>query len=515
MKFAAQGQNYFNAAGDDGSYSALAPPTWPSLSQYVTSVGGTDLQTTGAGGAWSSETAWVDGGGGYTSSGDIPIPAWQQLPGVIDSANKGSTKYRNAPDVAAEANFDFYVCSNGSCAEGWGGTSFAAPMWAGFLALINQQAVANGEPTLGFINPAIYNIGVGSNYNSDFHDITSGSNGYPAVTGYDLATGWGSPIGVALIDALVAPAGPNFSLSASPNSVTIIQGNSVTSVITVNPIDGFSGRVNLSASGLPNGVTAGFVPNPTTSTSTLTLTASGTAATGTVNVAIMGVSGSLTNTTTLSLTVNSINGGAAVTLSPTSLTFSKVSLGSTSAAKAVTLTNNGTATLNISNVATSGDFGLTTSAKPCGSTLAVGKNCKIEITFTPTQVGARTGTLSIYDNAANSPQTVSLSGTGEAQAALTPASATFVKTTVGATSAAKVFTLKNNQSVALTSVSISTTGDFHVSTTNCGTSVAALGSCTIDVVFTPTQTGMRTGTLSVSDSASNSPQTSSLMGAGK
>src|SRR5208282_3747677 len=195
IKFSAQGQNYFNAAGDDGSYSTLGAPTWPSLSQYVTCVGGTDLQTTGPGGAWSSETAWIDGGGGYTSSGDIPIPAWQQLPGVINSSNKGSTKYRNAPDVAAESNTDFYICHNGRCGGGAGGTSFATPMWAGFLALVNQQLVDGGNPTLGFINPAVYNIGVGSNYNSDFHDITSGSNGYPAVTGYDLATGWGSPTG--------------------------------------------------------------------------------------------------------------------------------------------------------------------------------------------------------------------------------------------------------------------------------------------------------------------------------
>ncbi|MGB6385275.1 MAG: S53 family peptidase, partial [Terriglobales bacterium] len=274
MKFAAQGQNLFQAAGDSGAYSTFGAPTWPAVSPYLTTVGGTDLVTQSAGGPWSSETAWVDGGGGYFEGKNFLIPVWQQLPGVITAANEGSTTYRNAPDVSANANFTFYVCGNGSCTENEeGGTSFAAPMWAGFLALINQQAVANGNPMLGFANPAIYNIGVGSNYNTDFHDITSGSNGYPTTVGYDLATGWGSPTGPALINALagsgVQP--PNFTLSASPSSLSIGQGSSGTSTITVTPVDGFTGSVTLSTSSLPSGVTSGFSTNPTTSTSTLTL----------------------------------------------------------------------------------------------------------------------------------------------------------------------------------------------------------------------------------------------------
>jgi hypothetical protein len=257
-----------------------------------------------------------------------------------------------------------------------------------------------------------------------------------------------------------------------------------------------------------------FSPNPTTTTSTLTLTASGSAATGTVTVTIQGVSSSLTHTTTLSLTVNPV-AAPAVTLAPTSLSFGSVVVQATSSAKSVTVTNSGSATLNISGITVSGDFALASSTKPCGSTLAVGKNCKIEVTFTPTQIGDRTGTLSIMDNAGNSPQTVPLSGTGTAQATLTPASATYPARTVGTTSPAKVFTLKNNLKATLTGVSISTTGDFSVSSTTCGTSVSASSSCTIKVVFTPTAKGTRTGTLQVSDSANNSPQISNLTGTGK
>jgi kumamolisin len=205
MKFAAQGQNYFQAAGDSGHYTPSSQYVWPADSAYVTTVGGTDLKVKSAGGAWSSETAWVDGGGGVYTPDAIPIPAWQKLKGVITTANKGSKTLRNSPDVSAEANFDFYRCANQSpCEEGWGGTSFATPMWAGYMALVNQQAVANGHPALGFVNPAIYALGVGSTYTTEFHDITSGSNGEPAVKGYDLATGWGSPNGSALITALAA-----------------------------------------------------------------------------------------------------------------------------------------------------------------------------------------------------------------------------------------------------------------------------------------------------------------------
>lgn len=202
-KFAAQGQNYFQAAGDSGAYNSGSSFVFPGNDAYVTSVGGTDLLTASAGGAWASETAWADGGGAYYTPDAIPIPAWQKLTGVITAKNKGSKALRNSPDVSAESNFDFYSCADQSaCQTGWGGTSFAAPMWAGYMALVNQQAVKNGKPLLGFINPLIYPLGLSKGYAAAFHDITKGSNGFPAVKGYDLATGWGSPNGAGLINAL-------------------------------------------------------------------------------------------------------------------------------------------------------------------------------------------------------------------------------------------------------------------------------------------------------------------------
>jgi len=201
-KMASQGQSFFEAAGDNGKWAGT-DTWWPMESPYVICVGGTDLVTKGAGKGWSSETVWVDGGGGI-SPDDLPIPSWQKLKGVITKANEGSTKWRNGPDISANSNFSFYVCADQTTctANNYGGTSFAAPMWAGYMALTNQQAAAHGDKPPAFINPAIYKLGLGSGYGTAFHDITVGTNGFPATKGYDLASGWGSPNTDGLINAL-------------------------------------------------------------------------------------------------------------------------------------------------------------------------------------------------------------------------------------------------------------------------------------------------------------------------
>jgi kumamolisin len=218
---AAQGQTVFVAAGDNRAWNSGNYP-YPSEDAHVVAVGGTDLTTTGAGGDWASEIGWQDTGGGI-SPDDIPIPTWQQLSGVITKTNRGSTVYRNGPDVTANANWSFYVCADqtgvsGCTANEYGGTSFAAPMWAGYLALANQQAAANGAPAPGFINPTIYPLGLSGGYAAAFHDITSGNNGFPAETGYDLDSGWGSPNGSGLINAL-AGSGGGPAVTLTPTSL--------------------------------------------------------------------------------------------------------------------------------------------------------------------------------------------------------------------------------------------------------------------------------------------------------
>lgn len=374
QEFAAQGQNLFQAAGDSGAWNSSSE-IFPADDVYVTSVGGTDLQTSGAAGPWSSETAWVDGGGGV-SPNRFAIPSWQTS--AASGCSSCSKTYRNGPDVSANANFTFYVCADqsGCTANYYGGTSFAAPMWAGYLALINQQAVANGNSRLGFINPSLYSIGGGSSYDTDFHDITSGSNGDSATTGYDLATGWGSPNGTGLINALAGTSStPGFSLSASPASVSVVQGNSGTSTITSTVSGGFNSAVSLSASGQPAGVTVGFSPTSITGTgsSTMTMTVASSTTPGTYSIVVTGTSGSTTETTSVSLTVTSSTAGFSISASPSSISVARGRSGSST----------------ITTSVTGGfDSAISLSASGGGSSLSV--------TFNPSSItGAGTSTMTV------------------------------------------------------------------------------------------------------------------------
>lgn len=315
QEMAVQGQSVFVASGDRGAFDeSVSRFSYPADDAYVTSVGGTHLETNGAGGSWVSETVWNTpeyraGSGGGISPNDIALPTWQS--GLATALNGGSTVLRNAPDVAMEADFDNFFCEQVGCGVGGAGTSFAAPRWAAFMALVNQQAEANGRPPVGFLNPTLYAIGRGPDYAANLHDVTIGNNNccgqalfFNAVPGYDLATGWGSPTGQAMIDTLAGAPLPRFMLGALPSRVTLYLGQSTSSVISVTNVAGFSGNVTLSASGLPRGVTQAWSVNPTTATSVLTLTASDTTPVGAYKVTITGTSGSLKATVPLALTVS-------------------------------------------------------------------------------------------------------------------------------------------------------------------------------------------------------------------
>ena len=256
IKMALQGQTFFNATGDDGAFEyhvkgknpdgdSVDDDTYgvPSVNPYMVQVGGTSL-VTDVDGTWASETAWTNSGGGFIPKGE-PLPDWQPA-SIMTASNSGSTKYRNSPDVAMEAYWDNLTYSAGKAIYDVGGTSYAAPRWAGYIALANQEAASAGKHPVGFINTSLYQIGArvwpslpGTVFydNPYFHDITSGSNGpleayprnwgydvkiqylgpswdpttdgYPALyegfsaaVGYDLVTGWGSPNGDALIKKL-------------------------------------------------------------------------------------------------------------------------------------------------------------------------------------------------------------------------------------------------------------------------------------------------------------------------
>ncbi|MGA2661392.1 MAG: protease pro-enzyme activation domain-containing protein [Verrucomicrobiota bacterium] len=205
QQFAAQGQSFFLASGDNGAFGNFVDQ--PDDDPYLTVVGGTTL-TTDSSHHWVSETTWSFSGGGISPV--YPIPEWQQ--GIDMSANHGSTSRRNLPDVAMVGDNAWDIADNGQ-SFAVQGTSIATPLWAAFTALVNQQATANGKPTVGFLNPALYAIGKGAGYTECFHDIMTGDNTstnnpdlFFAVAGYDLCTGWGTPNGgTKLMDALLAP----------------------------------------------------------------------------------------------------------------------------------------------------------------------------------------------------------------------------------------------------------------------------------------------------------------------
>jgi hypothetical protein len=206
----------------------------------------------------------------------------------------------------------------------------------------------------------------------------------------------------------------------------------------------------------------------------------------------------------------------AQTLNPTSSVFGNVVVQTTSVAKAVLLTNSQTVPLTISGITVSGDFAETSKCPIAPKTLAAGATCQILITFTPSVLGARTGTVTVNDNGSNSPQTAQLSGTGVSPVVLSNSSLGFGNQVLNTASAVKTVSLTNYQTVPLTISGISISGDFG-QTSNCPVSpntLAARSICTISIVFTPTVVGARTGTLTVNDNAANTPQTVQLSGSG-
>jgi hypothetical protein len=212
----------------------------------------------------------------------------------------------------------------------------------------------------------------------------------------------------------------------------------------------------------------------------------------------------------------------AVGLSPTSLGFGNEPVGVASSAQTITLTNKGNASLTISGFSVTGtnsaDFTANTSA--CPATLAAAASCNISVTFNPSGVGSRTATLSIADNAPNTPQTVALSGSGinpGPAITINPSSLTFATQMTGTTSTAQQITVTSSGTVAMSVSGVSVTGtnsgDF-AQTNNCPASLATGASCTINVTFTPSVSGARSASVSIADSVAGSPQTVALSGNG-
>ncbi len=333
-----------------------------------------------------------------------------------------------------------------------------------------------------------------------------------ALTG----TGVAAPPGTASLSTTSL----SFSLAAGTTSSTqtVTLSNTGTGTLTLSAIslDMNSSATFTLASGCGSTLAAGAgcVLNIT-----FTPTSAGTTYTG--GVTIVDNSGGVAGATQgVTLTgTQATSAASAVTFSPATLDFGSVIVNSTSTAKTVTLTNSGTAALALTSITITG--GSTASAftqtNNCPASLSTGSSCTISITFKPFASGTYAASLTATDNAADSPQTASLSGTGVTSGAtLSSSSITFPTTTVNTTASSGV-TLTNSGTAALTITSIvlsGTNASNFATTNNCGTSLAAGASCTITATFTPTAASSYSATITVTDSAPSSPQVIAVTGSG-
>ncbi|HET8924381.1 MAG TPA: choice-of-anchor D domain-containing protein [Candidatus Acidoferrum sp.] len=307
--------------------------------------------------------------------------------------------------------------------------------------------------------------------------------------------------GIALYPPSLTFGNQPVSTTSAPQTVTLTNtGNSQLTITSITCSGDFVQTNNYSGVLMPSAsCTINVTFSPTTSgarTGTLTIVDSSPGSPQTVNLVGSGTQ-------------------PAVTLSPTSLAFTAPTVGTTSPPQTVTLKNSGTAPLNIISVSIGGaDFGDFFYTFSGGNTLAPGDSIPISITFRPSGGGTRSGQLVITDDATGSPHAVNLTGNvSGADLSLSPTTLSFARQAVGTTSPPQTVTVVNSGGSPLTINSISISGDF-AQATSCGNSVAAGASCAIAVTFKPTGAGMRTGMLSIVDTAPGSPHSVSLSGAG-
>jgi hypothetical protein len=481
---------------------------------------------------------------GFTYSLDFPITsgAYQTS---LTSAKSASFVTKIAPGFAS-LTFSTYLQGNvlnygKSIAVDTGNTFIAGQTFSPTFPLLNPVqsvcAPSNCYYGTGFItelNAAgsglIFSTYLGGSHGDDIADIGLDPSANVQVTGqaastdFPMANAFQATFGGSYGDAFVAKVSLEPGASPSPTRVTFgsqsVGTTSAPQTVTVSSngtaplhITGISASGDFSETdNCGKGVAAGstcmvnvtFTPT-TSGTRTGTLTINDNAV---VSPQTVGLTGTATSASP-----------PVVSLAPSSLSFGNQPQGTSSAPQTLTLTNTGGSTLSITGIAIAGtnpgDFAQTNN---CGTSVPAGASCTFSITFTPTASGNRSATLDITDNAGGSPQHVSLAGTGVApMVTLNPTSLSFGNQNVGTTSGAKGIQLKNTGNAVLTISGIAITGtnatDF-TQTNNCPSSLAAGAQCNINVTFTPTAFGTRAASLSVSDDASNSPQTASLTGSG-
>lgn len=292
-------------------------------------------------------------------------------------------------------------------------------------------------------------------------------------------------------------------VKSSTQNATLSNSGTTALGITGTSLEGINASEFTASNGCGSSVAAGATCNIG-----ITFTPASTG----LRVATLSIEDSATNSPqTVSLTGMGTNN--TVTLTPTSLTFTTELIGTTSPAQNAVLTNTGTATVTVGVIAASGQFSETNN---CGTSLAAGASCTISVVFKPTTQGTDKGAVKVTDNAAGSPQMLTLTGTATV-VSLTPSAVSFGTQKAGTTSGAQTMTIMNHGAATLTVKKIAVTGtgaaDF-AQTNTCGTSLAAGASCSASVTFAPKTTGNFTALLSVADNGGGTPQSATLTGTG-
>ncbi len=409
-----------------------------------------------------------------------------QTPQVLVSS--GSYYGFDAGDLSGDGNLDVAAISSSDSVQAWFG---------------NGDGTFQTAQTVGSTGGISYGVLLG-NFASGGGLGVASSNGSSSVK-------------IFLQTVSLGPASQNFgtvNMGSSSSAQTFTLTNSTASTVHVSGIS-FTGTNSGDFS--ETDTCSSPISSGGTCTISVTFTPGGT---GSRSATLSVADDAPASPQTASLTGT---GAAApiVQLSGASLSFGSQNDGSTSSSQSVTVTNTGNASLSSIVISVTGtnssEFAQTNT---CGSTLAQSANCSISVTFSPATAGAKTASVQIADNAGNSPQSISLTGTGIALApvaSLSGNSIAFGNQSLGTTSSQQSITLTNTGNASLTGISIgltgANTGDF-AQTTTCGSTLAATANCSISVTFSPSSTGARSASVSISDNASNSPQSISLTGAG-
>jgi uncharacterized membrane protein len=498
---AAQGITVMVAAGDSGAAGCDSPSSSTAVNglavsgicstPYSTCVGGTEFNDSSNSSAyWSStsnsttqasalqyipEMVWNESGlmaagsdlwsGGGGASSIYSKPAWQTGPGVPADG------VRDVPDVSATAaGHDGYAMylNNQLCAVA--GTSASTPSLAGVMALVVQRAGARQ----GNVNPALYSLATSqqSGGTAVFHDVTTGNNSVPGLTGFNAGAGYDRGSGVGSVDAAMlvnnwpTASGPGFQVNLSSTSISVAQAASGSVNVTLGVSGGFNSTVSLSATGLPAGVTAGFTPAslaaPGSGVSALSLTASSQAVAGSYTIEVTATGGTVTQNASLSVTITP----------PAGFTLS---LGTPS----VTLAQGGVAMASV-NVAVSGGFSSAVALS------ATGLPAGVTASFAPASLavpgsGASTLTLSASSQAVAGNYTVQVTangGTVTQNASLSVTIAPPANFTLGLS--APSVSVKQGSS-ATAGVTVSVSGSFNNAVTLSATGLPA----GVTVSFTP------------------------------